>query len=73
MGDEENLETGPVSPPNLADLALVAWMIPSGLIAGLGAMSQRIQGLLVLQSSYLDEKRERKQAAKDFERALGGL
>ena len=71
MGDEENIVDGPVSPPNLADWLLVAWMVPEGVIAGLGALSQRVHGLLILQSSHLDEVRERKRAAKDMERAIG--
>lgn len=72
LGDEENTSTiGPVGPPNGADIALALLSPLEGLVAGVNAMVTRFHGLLVLQSQYIDVRKENKRAAKELERTLG--
>lgn len=71
QGDEENTSIGPVGPPNGADIALALISPVEGLVAGMQNMMVRIHSLLLLQSQYIDVRKERQAAAKDLERTLG--
>lgn len=71
MGDEEITVTGPVCPPNLFDYFMAFLCIPIGLVQGTEQCLQRLFGLAMLKRDTVDHERERKQAARDFEKALG--
>lgn len=69
--EEETVEVIAVGPPNGADIALAVLSPLEGFVAGVQNMMVRFHGLLVLQSQFLDERKERKRAAQEMERALG--
>lgn len=72
-GDEQVVIVEKVAPPNVADYLLALWQIPAGLLQGFAAFAQRIHFLTYLKSQAIDQDRERKEAAKEFERTLRGM